>query len=391
MPTEKTQIAIISDETTPYRVHVLRRITREIPEVKLHSLFTHVKPSMPWSVELDADFTPVFFPELSLNETPPISRRSLPLYRRIRDYLVQHHVQLIVLLGYNNLTRAMLIRWAKKNRVPLLLTGDSNIFGESRVRPIVRFVKTRYVRWVIKSVAGLMPMGVCGRAYFRSYANHNKPTFLFPYEPDYERLTRHDPAAQAAFRTKHELLPERHRLLYCGRLVDQKRVDLLIDAFTLVADYRPEWDLVIAGDGELKAELKARVPHRLRNRVKWLGFLQFDEIATCYHCCDIMVLPSTYEPWALVVNEAVAAGLAVIATEVVGAAVELVRHKTNGLIVAPGSVDSLRVALLESTELERCQQMRQAGASILHQWRVAGDPVDGLRQALKHFQLFPLL
>lgn len=391
MSQEPVQLAIISDEATPYRLHVLRRIARELPEVRLHSIFTHTRPSMPWEVTLEPEINPVVFPELSLNDTEPVSSRSLPLYWRLRNYLLEKNIQMVILLGYNNLTRALLIRWAHKQHLPLLLTGDSNIFGDARLGPLRYFAKRHYVRWVVKSVAGLMPMGVCGRAYFKSHIDHDKPTFLFPYEPDYSRLASCDPAVREAFMTRHGLDPRRRRLLYCGRLIGIKRVDVLIDAFDRIADYRPEWDLVITGDGPLKEALQARVPGRLRQRVKWTGFVQFEETVACYHACDVLVLPSEYEPWALVINEAVAAGLAVVSSDVVGAAAELVRHGTNGLTVPARSVSALQRALLDITELERLEPMKRASAAVLQQWRLAGDPVEGVRQAVRHFQLYPLL
>jgi glycosyltransferase involved in cell wall biosynthesis len=160
-----------------------------------------------------------------------------------------------------------------------------------------------------------------------------------------------------------------------------------LDAFERISEYRPDWDLVIVGDGPLRQELQARVPMRVRDRIKWLGFLQFEELISCYHSCDALVLPSEREPWALVINEAVASGLPVIATEVVGAAAELVRHGLNGLLVPPRNLEALVKALIEITNPDRNQQMRGAAPAILQQWRIAADPVEGVRQALRYFHV----
>ena len=74
-----------------------------------------------------------------------------------------------------------------------------------------------------------------------------------------------------------------------------------------------------------------------------------------------------------------------VATEVVGAAVELVRHQVNGLIVSPRSVGSMREALRELTHGDRCAKMRENAPAILAQWRAAADPVEGVRQAWNYF------
>jgi glycosyltransferase involved in cell wall biosynthesis len=384
-------VAIVSNEPTPYRIHVLERLAREIPEARFHNIFTHgfAKASMPWKVSLGSHLNPVFFERHHLGAGGLASRRAWKLHHDIREYIEKHGIDLVMLHGYNDLARLGLIRWARRRGLPLLLTGDSNVMTEGRVAAWARPIKRAYLRWVVNSVAGLMPMGTCGRAYFRSYVDHDRPEFLFPYEPDYGALAGVEPAAVEAFRVQHGLLPGHHRLLYCGRLAPAKRVDVLLDAFAAIAPRRPDWDLAIAGSGPLEAELRGRVPAGLRGRVHWLGFLQFEQTRLCYHACDVLVLPSEYEPWALVINEAVACGLAVVATSVVGAAVELVRHRHNGLIVPPRSVSAMIEALEQITCAEVCEQMRRRAPGMLEAWRTAADPVDGVRQALRHFGHWP--
>jgi glycosyltransferase involved in cell wall biosynthesis len=121
--------------------------------------------------------------------------------------------------------------------------------------------------------------------------------------------------------------------------------------------------------------------------VKWLGFQQFDQLVLAYHSCDVLVHPSEYEPWALVINEAVACELPVIATSVVGAAVELVRHRENGLLVPPRSVEAMADAIWEITRTDRYLAMKASCLPILDAWQRAADPVEGVREALRHFGL----
>ncbi len=383
----KFQIAIISNEPTPYRLHVLKRLTTELDVVKIHNIFTHTisNPSMPWQMKIGTELNSVFFPTHHLIPGRYLSPRNFSLFRDICKYIIKNDVRMVVLLGYNDLTRLMLISWARRKKIPLVLCGDSNIFAEGRQPAHLRWIKRRYLRWILKRLAGLMPMGTCGRAFFRLYSDHNLPEFLFPYEPDYAALRRPEQGKVDAFCRKFSLAPDRRRLLYCGRLVRVKRVDVLIEAFARIAVARPDWDLVIVGDGPLRAQLETLMPDALRDRIKWLGFLQFDEAALAYHACNVLVHPSEYEPWSLVINEALACDLPVVATSVVGAAVELVCHNDNGLIVPPRSVEALADALWDITIGNRYLEMKSRCAEMLDRWRRAADPVDGVRQALKHF------
>jgi glycosyltransferase involved in cell wall biosynthesis len=385
----KIQIAIISNEPTPYRVHVLNRLSRELTGVHVHNIFTHTisNPSMPWEMQIGANVNPVFFPRHHLRVHRPVSFRSIPLFLAIRKYLRTKDVQMVIMLGYNDLTRMLLLMWIRRRGVPILLAGDSNVFAEGRISAMVRFIKRRYVGWVLKQVNGLMPMGTCGRAFFRLYRDHNLPEFLFPYEPDYTALRRPDPNKLRAFSEKFNLAPDRKRLLYCGRLVRVKRVDVILQAFARIASARPQWDLVIAGDGPLRKELEKRFPPILKNRVKWLGFLQFEQIVLSYHACDVLVHASEFEPWGLVINEAVACGLPVIATSVVGAAVELVQHQRNGMIVPPRNIEAMSDAMWQITAGDRYRDMQQHSSELLEAWRKGADPVDGVVQAMRHFSL----
>jgi glycosyltransferase involved in cell wall biosynthesis len=163
-----------------------------------------------------------------------------------------------------------------------------------------------------------------------------------------------------------------------------KRVDLLMDAFLEIAGRRPEWDLVVLGDGPLRAQLQSRIPTDLSGRVIWAGFVDDQSVVSAvYRLSDVLVLPSDYEPWALVINEAVAAGLAVISSSVVGAAAELVPDGVNGRSFPPGDKCALVDAILEVTQFDALERMKSASAGVLEDWQRRGDPVEGLRQALR--------
>ena len=117
--------------------------------------------------------------------------------------------------------------------------------------------------------------------------------------------------------------------LYSGRLVEDEG---LLDLAEAYASYREQvsdpWPLVIAGAGPLDGHLSALAGVEIR------GFLQPDALASLMRQSSFLVLPSHYEPWGVVVHEAAATGLGVIASSAVGAADLFVRHGGNGWIAA---------------------------------------------------------
>lgn len=374
---------MVVNEPTPYRLHLLHRFVSEIPEITLHVIFTRSvdKLSVPWQLELSSD--------LNIPNIPRGSASSLSgcgawaLGGKIADWIVNHRIDAVIVHGYADLARVRVLGTCTKRGIPVFVRGDSNCFDERHAAAWKRWVKSVLLKMLLRRVAGVMPMGVAGRAFFSRYTRSDMPAFLVPYEPDYTRLRSVTAAERQAFLDSFELNPERRRLLYCGRLIPIKRVDRLIRGFADIADERPDWDLVIAGTGPEQQKLQHSVPAHLNGRVHWLGFLQFEDVRRCYAACDVLVHPSVFEPWALVINEAVAAGMAVVATDVTGAAIELVKHGTNGLLIPPDNQAALNEALVAVTQPQTLAAMREQAGAILHQWQLAADPVAGLRAALR--------
>jgi len=129
------------------------------------------------------------------------------------------------------------------------------------------------------------------------------------------------------------------RYLFVGRLIERKGLDVLLEAFSGVDG----GELRIAGDGPLRATVEAAAARD--PRIHLIGHVTGQTLARAYREADVLVVPSLYEPWGLVVHEGLAAGLPVIATDQVGAAEDLIERDVNGYVVAAGSAEELRAAM----------------------------------------------
>jgi glycosyltransferase involved in cell wall biosynthesis len=239
------------------------------------------------------------------------------------------------------------------------------------------------LKWIVQKSDGVMPCGSLGAQYFAKYGATPQRTFFMPYEPDYQMIQQVDESLIAQTREKFGLNSLRRRIVFSGRLIELKRPELVIDAFAALASDRPQWDLLMIGAGVMEQTLRARVPLGLKQRVVWTGFVNDQKIlAALYRASDVLVLPSDYEPWAVVINEAAAAGLAIVASNVVGAAAELVREGVNGHLFKVGDLADLTRCLLDATDPNKIDAMKSASAMVLADWRKRADPVQGLRDAL---------
>ena len=289
--------------------------------------------------------------------------------------------------GYQDVCRVLVLRWCRRNRVPVYMFSDSNAAGDRLQRQggWRAALKRRYVSWFVRQVSGLLVCGRGGIDYYRQYGGAAKPYFYVPHEGDYELQGEITSTEVDEARSKFGLNANRRVIVYCGRLVRVKRVDLLLDAFSMIASERPDWDLLIIGDGPLRDDLLARVHPGLRERVVWTGFVnERHEINSLYLASDVFVLPSEYEPWGAVTSEACAAGLAIVSSDVVGSALELVSDGENGRLFRSGNAEALAEALRDVTSENQIESMQTASRSVLADWRRRGDPVDGIRAMLGH-------
>jgi glycosyltransferase involved in cell wall biosynthesis len=384
-------VVAVWNELTPYRLHVMQRVRNEVPGVRVVNVFTHsvTKNSSPWKMEVSPDLNVVFDEP---NRIPAVAQfahsRATKLAKSIESVIRDERPVFVLMHGHGDLTRFILIRKLAKAGVPMVHASDSNIFSEQQARGWKRPVKAAYRlyrAYLLSMMQGYMPMGVGGRAFYHLHGRRDVPYFMFPYEPDYSLIQERDPAAEEDLRAKHDLPVNRRRFLYSGRLVAGKGIQSMLASFEKAARSCPDWDLVIAGDGPLRAELERSITPELKPRVRFLGFMQMKQLRCAYHVCDVLLHPSERDQWGLVINEAAAAGMAIIATDVIGAVSDLVRHGVNGLIVRPGDVNAMSDAIVAITRPGVADRLRGGAARILADWRMAADPVDGFRAAVDHF------
>ena len=147
-------------------------------------------------------------------------------------------------------------------------------------------------------------------------------------------------------------------VLYCAKLQSWKRPADLLQAF---ARARPDRSvLVFAGEGPLREELRsAALAFGIGDRVRFLGFVNQSLLPSVYAAADVMVLPSEYEPFAVVVNESMCCGCPVIASSSVGAAKDLIVPVRSDFIFPTGDVTAL-ARILDSVIREPAS-LRAAG------------------------------
>ena len=212
--------------------------------------------------------------------------------------------------------------------------------GDARgLAGLLRAVRCRTdVRRNRRVVDLVLAMGVLGEAWFQRCGVPESKVFPFGYtveQPDRPECQEPRDQLQLPF-----------GVLYLGQFIECKGVDRLLAALAGCA--RLSWRAELVGNGPLKARCFATTEALgLSDRIHFLPAQEHSAAMKRLAQADLLVLPSLYDGWGAVVNEALMRGVPVICTSACGAS-DLIRYPWLGSVVAPGSVEGLRRALTES-------------------------------------------
>ncbi|BAL23281.1 glycosyltransferase [Azoarcus sp. KH32C] len=156
--------------------------------------------------------------------------------------------------------------------------------------------------------------------------------------------------------------PVAPRLVCVGRLCEQKGQLLLVEALAQLAARGIDFEMVLAGDGELRSEIESLiVRHQLDGKVRITGWISSEQVRDEILSARALVLPSFAEGLPVVIMEALALRRPVATTYVAGIP-ELVQPQENGWLFAAGSVDTL-VAVLETVLATPAEELDRMGAA----------------------------
>ncbi|MCS1351547.1 1,4-alpha-glucan branching protein domain-containing protein [Mechercharimyces sp. CAU 1602] len=176
-------------------------------------------------------------------------------------------------------------------------------------------------------------------------------------------------------------------ILYVGRMTPHKGVQGLIEASPYIVNRFPHTKFILVGKGSETDSLKERVAALgVEEKVMFLGHVDELEKERLYRCADVFVLPSFYEPFGIVVLEAMAHRVPVIVSHT-GGLKEIVKHRVNGLTVITGHVESLFDQICEvlqqPPELTTWIETAYRELQWKYQWDGIAQKVGQLYQELK--------
>jgi glycosyltransferase involved in cell wall biosynthesis len=231
---------------------------------------------------------------------------------------------------------------------------------------------------ILPTADGILTAGSDGRSFAQKYGVRDERIHVVPHVIDFDRLSREARlSATERARLRSELGVRGVAFMYVGRLWTGKGLTYLFDAFADLQRGTHGVSLLLVGDGIDEEALRARARLDELENVVFCGFQEGGELARLYAAADVFVFPTLGDPFGMVVPEAMACGLPIIATTASGEIADRVVDGVNGFLVPPADSAKLleRMTVLATDEDLRRRMASAAVNSVAWQtpeaWAVA--------------------
>jgi len=262
---------------------------------------------------------------------------------RLRKFLKSKNINTVCIAGYGRPEYILSILYCFFTRRKIILFAESWYPGS----PLIDVLKSLFLK---VTCDGFLVSGVRAFTHFTKRLRVNTASVRIGYSViDNQHFARRESRGEHASKV----------LLCVARFVDDKNLVLLINSFLRSELPGKGWALKLIGGGPLESRLRQMAEGK---QVYINAWVSYDELPAHYHNADVFILPSRFEPWGLVVNEAMAAELPVILSNAVGCLPDLVTND-NGWTFSEKSEDELVQVLSGIASLSHGELMRKGASS----------------------------
>jgi glycosyltransferase involved in cell wall biosynthesis len=260
---------------------------------------------------------------------------------RLVERIMSWNPDAVHVTGYAYASHLSVMRALQGRGVPLIFRGDSHLLDSET--PWRAILKKRFLRHVYGWTDACLYVGEKNHDYYREMGVPAEKLFYCPHSIEVSRFSEPDNELEekaAKWRGELGLQPSTKVLLYAGKFEARKQPIELMKAIERLESSNIL--LVMVGDGELGEKVRGLAASNVA-RFRVLPFQNQTKMPLVYRLADVVVLPSARgETWGLCLNEAMACGRRVLASDKVGGAIDLIQCGKDGAIFASGDWNDFR-------------------------------------------------
>lgn len=333
---KKYKIALLTNIPSPYRIPLFEKLAKKI------DIFIYFMASSEgrrgWKPKVYQGFTYKILPDLAIGFQNKATQESFSFHTNptLAFELLKRPYDVMIIGGFASLSCYTAFLFSKIKRKPVILWIGNTLQDEpSTLRkialPLIKLLmefSNAFVVYGTRSKEYVMSFGIPTEKVFIAVNVGNVDFFM----KESERLKRQKRVIKRQLKIKSKKV-----ILYVGQLIERKGVKYLAEAFAKLKGEEKGAGLVLVGDGPQRNELMRR--YQGVEDIYDAKNVQPEDLPPYYAIADVFILPSLYDRFGIVVSEAMASGLPIIATEKVGASADLVRNGVNGYVVKDRDAD----------------------------------------------------
>ena len=339
---KKYKIALITNIPSPSRIPLFQRLAEKI-DIFIYFMASSER-KRGWKPKVYQGFNYKILPDFAIGFQNKATQESFSFHTNptLAFELLKRPYDVMIIGGFASLSAYVAFLVSKIKRKPVILWIGNTLQDEPST---LRKIALPLIKVLMRFSNAFVVYGTRSKEYVTSFGIPEDRVFTAIntgnvdfFKAVSERLKGCKKSVKGQSKIKSKKV-----ILYVGQFIERKGLKQLVEAFSRLKREEKGVGLILVGDGPQRQELVTRCQGV--EDVHFTKIIQPEDLPLYYAIADVFVLPSLYDRFGIVVSEAMASGLPIIATEKVGASADIIRDGVNGYVVKDRDVDGLYEAL----------------------------------------------
>lgn len=346
------RVVIITNIPAPYRVELFDYLQKHTEAYEIHIVYaSRNEDNRSWHIDEAKMRNSHFLDSYTIKIPRRYDTKYIHISKGVAKLLAELKPDLVVGSEYNP-TILQAVHYCSRKKIPYISWTDGTLHSERNIGRLQR----KFRHYVISHAAAYLASSTRSREAQIAYGAQAEKCFVSLLTVDVDQYRVEQANRQA------------NRLLCVGSLIERKGIDLLLRALNGIEE---PWELALAGGGSEEEALHSLAQELgIGERVHFLGYLSREELKREYAKSGIFVLPTREDCYALVILEAMCAGLPIVSSIYADGAYDMIENGENGVLVDPYQEEEFRTCLRELLQQpEKAEKMGQKSLNLLDKFR----------------------